>query len=168
MKEEYIYKFKELNEEMQHCSKIVNEYSAKNTEIILEVILITLGVLAGGLIVGAIFDAVGKAVVISILANILAVHDKLGRVSENHGMIKRNELRIAEIKTTLKEMTDKEYENVKKVSTTKEKEETSTKKNSTKYTYNSSKSKTAPKNKEIPIEFFDNDDFEDIPTQKKR
>lgn len=168
MKEEYIYKFKELNEEMQRCSKIVDQYSAKNTEIILEVILITLGILAGGLIVGAIFDAVGKAVVISLLANALAVHDKLGRVSENHGMIKRNELRIAEIQMTLKEMTDKEYANVKKVSATKEKKETVTKKNSTKYTYDSSKSKTTSKNKEVPIEFFDNDDFEDAPTSKKR
>ena len=159
MNKEYAIKIKELNEQMRSCEHVIKSKDAKNTEIILEVLLITLGILGGGLLVGAIFETVAKAMVISLAVNALVVFDRVTKISQNRATIKRNQLKVYEIEDKIRELSSKEYENIKDKSIIKEKV-TNTKKG-TKYSYNGNKGKETSKQKDIPIEFFDESDFND-------
>lgn len=171
MNKEYAIKVKELNEQMRSSEYVIKAKSAKNAEILLEVLLITLGILAGGLLTGAVFDLMLKAMVISLVVDGLVVFDRVSKIVENKDIIKRNERKIFEIEKQIREISDKEYEKVKEQNIVKEKKNDTTKKNSSKYSYNSSSSKTTSQKKDIPIEFFDESDFLDEPEEnnhKKR
>lgn len=171
MNKEYAIKVKELNEQMRSSEYVIKAKSAKNAEILLEVLLITLGILAGGLLTGAVFDLMLKAMVISLVVDGLVVFDRVSKIVENKDIIKRNERKIFEIEKQIREISDKEYEKVKEQNIVKEKKNDTTKKNGSKYSYNSSSAKTASQKKDIPIEFFDESDFLDEPEEnnhKKR
>lgn len=153
---------KDMEREIQKLRKDLKTYEINKSSLILSIILLITALLGGGILLGSIFESMPLFVIASIAASIPVTSTKFKELEDIKMNIKGANNQIAIYENEIKRIKKTRYDLAHPQ--TKKKSEEKPKPN---YEFKGRDiAKPEPsKTREIPIEFFDEKDFDDLPRE---